>query len=560
MERNFQSPVSGTGRLTMQLASILAVVLLLSHLPGSRGVRFLKLGFILPHIEGDAAIPRRLTREWHSAVNVALEVLGPQYADHFTVVPYLDHASCTSEDASNAAQRLVDVGVLGVVGPACSEAVLGASLTLGKYGIPLVSFAATSDRFREDRQTFWNVFRTSYGDRHQSRAVESMVKAFGTKNIRLFYSNETYGKGLAFDIKKVTRNQAQTKLVAIPYPPPPDLTTYFYNDDDGELMTADDATLIIFAVLPTVAQNLWLAAASLDLKLFKYPYWYFGTDGTTALDLVSEGDADLELITENLQGTLGVAPFKGDYSEATSNFEQFREYWEAQEYRDFPGLLTLPVFPPIQITRAYVPYLIDAIWSFFEAFKYIITVNGLDNVEAGNVVGCFKSEVCIGFKGTTGNVAFNDKWGERRKDVAIPEYSLVNLINVTWAEKAEWIESKPFSINYNNLFSRPGPLPRNASRWGVAASYSLPATYDDASPLSSTVGTLPTPNQNQDRAEGKGKKGGGMSTGMVVVVVLLCVVLVALVGAFIVLKRRKRGVDYERTEFVTTSSGFVRMI
>ena len=53
------------------------------------------------------------------------------------------------------------VGVVGVVGPACSEAAMGAAAVLARSNIPLISFAATADELG-DRATYPTFFRTVY--------------------------------------------------------------------------------------------------------------------------------------------------------------------------------------------------------------------------------------------------------------------------------------------------------------------------------------------------------------------------------------------------------------
>ena len=78
--------------------------------------------------------------------------------------------------AFTSLQRLVDSQVVGVVGPACSEAVVGANSVLKPAGIPFVSFAATADGFAgEDYPTF---FRTVYADRHQAAALGDVVSYY----------------------------------------------------------------------------------------------------------------------------------------------------------------------------------------------------------------------------------------------------------------------------------------------------------------------------------------------------------------------------------------------
>ena len=78
------------------------------------------------------------------------------------------HPSCVRTTRSACAlirletppcQVLLDSHVVGVVGPACSEAAIGASSVLAPAGIPMVSFAATWDGL-VNRKQFPTFFRT----------------------------------------------------------------------------------------------------------------------------------------------------------------------------------------------------------------------------------------------------------------------------------------------------------------------------------------------------------------------------------------------------------------
>lgn len=57
----------------------------------------------------------------------------------------------------------------------------------------------------------------------------------------------------------------------------------------------------------------------------------------------------------------------------------FYDYWVSQSFEDYPGLLTLPVENRFKHPRAYVTSVIDAVWSFYEAFFQILVnqVRGL---------------------------------------------------------------------------------------------------------------------------------------------------------------------------------------
>ena len=85
---------------------------------------------------------------------------------------------------------------------------------------------------------------------------------------------------------------------------PVDYEKYFTDRD------VNSTSISVFATLPIAAENLWKAAFNLNLT--RFPWWYLGSDGAVAFDLIGEGDS-LNHLTHALQGELGVGP----YSEST---------------------------------------------------------------------------------------------------------------------------------------------------------------------------------------------------------------------------------------------------
>ncbi|GJP42166.1 hypothetical protein CLOM_g1769, partial [Closterium sp. NIES-68] len=52
-----------------------------------------------------------------------------------------------------------------------------------------------------DRGRFGTFFRTVFGDRHQAAAVHSLLQEFVFDKIILFFTEETYGSALGYDIE-----------------------------------------------------------------------------------------------------------------------------------------------------------------------------------------------------------------------------------------------------------------------------------------------------------------------------------------------------------------------
>ena len=105
-------------------------------------------------------------------------------------------SGCSGDVAATGAQTLVDAGVLGVVGAACSGATMGANAVLSAAGIPMISYASTSPAL-SDAETHPHFFRVVPSDALQGQAVNDVVAAHGGTAVALLHMNNAYGSGLA---------------------------------------------------------------------------------------------------------------------------------------------------------------------------------------------------------------------------------------------------------------------------------------------------------------------------------------------------------------------------
>ena len=112
-------------------------------------------------------------------------------------IVYAD-SGCDGTMAATAAQALVDAGVVGVVGAACSGASMGANAVLSAAGIPQISYASTSPAL-SDATAYPDFFRVVPSDALQGQALSAVVQADmpvdGT--VGLIHMTNDYGAGLA---------------------------------------------------------------------------------------------------------------------------------------------------------------------------------------------------------------------------------------------------------------------------------------------------------------------------------------------------------------------------
>jgi branched-chain amino acid transport system substrate-binding protein len=112
-------------------------------------------------------------------------------------IVYAD-SGCDGTTAATAAQTLVDAGVIGVVGAACSGASMGANAVLSAAGIPQISYASTSPALT-NATAYPDFFRVVPSDALQGQALSAVVKADmpADGTVGLVHMTNDYGAGLA---------------------------------------------------------------------------------------------------------------------------------------------------------------------------------------------------------------------------------------------------------------------------------------------------------------------------------------------------------------------------
>ena len=112
-------------------------------------------------------------------------------------IVYVD-SGCDGTAAATAAQTLLNAGVVGVVGAACSGASIGANTILSAAGIPMISYASTSPAL-SDSVAHPDFFRVVPSDALQGQALSAVVKADmpADGTVGLIHMTNDYGAGLA---------------------------------------------------------------------------------------------------------------------------------------------------------------------------------------------------------------------------------------------------------------------------------------------------------------------------------------------------------------------------
>jgi branched-chain amino acid transport system substrate-binding protein len=147
---------------------------------------------------------------------------------------------CDPKQAVAAAQKLVDNGVVFVVGHYCSGASIPASKVYEAAGILQISPGSTNPMLTE--QGYANVFRTIGRDDAQGIVAGNyLADHWNDKKIAILHDNTTYGKGLADETKKQLNQRGVTEAIYEAYAP----AKNDYSEEIAALQTADIAVLYV---------------------------------------------------------------------------------------------------------------------------------------------------------------------------------------------------------------------------------------------------------------------------------------------------------------------------
>jgi branched-chain amino acid transport system substrate-binding protein len=104
--------------------------------------------------------------------------------------------ACSAQQGAQAAQKLVNSGVVAVAGGYCSGAAVPAAPIFGRSNIPFVLDASTNPVLTDDGAG--KVFRTCGRDDRQGQfAAKFIADVLKAKRVAVLHDNTTYAKGLA---------------------------------------------------------------------------------------------------------------------------------------------------------------------------------------------------------------------------------------------------------------------------------------------------------------------------------------------------------------------------
>jgi branched-chain amino acid transport system substrate-binding protein len=235
--------------------------------------------------------------------------------------------------ATTVAQKLVDEGVVAVIGHLNSGTTIPASKIYHDNGIPQISPSATATAYTA--QGYNTAFRVMANDAQQGKVLgDYAVTKLGAKKVAIIDDRTAYGQGLADEVEKAVKASGGT-VVAREY-------TSDKATDFTAILTsikAKEPDLIFFGGMDPQAGPMARQMKRLDMKA-----QLLGGDGMQNLNFLKLAGADAE-------GVIASSP--GLPLDSMAGGEDFKKRFEAK-------------YGPIQL---YAPYAYDAVNVVIAAMK-----------------------------------------------------------------------------------------------------------------------------------------------------------------------------------------------
>ncbi len=196
----------------MKRKLFVAMVLSLMVVPflmGSATAKTLKLGSMGPLTGPYAADGNDIKNGVLCAIDVINDQGGVKGFDKIELFP--QDTACDPKQAVAAANKLINLEVVGVIGAYCSSATIPASNTLSEEDIIMITPASTNEKVTDRGLPY--MFRMCGRDDDQApAAVKFMKDALGAKTIFIVDDKTTYSQGLADGVNKTAKKMGLTVL------------------------------------------------------------------------------------------------------------------------------------------------------------------------------------------------------------------------------------------------------------------------------------------------------------------------------------------------------------
>ena len=314
-------PVLVDGAMTLQLACNGHFGMALTF-PGAAHI---KIGMLNP-ITGPIAV---YSPGFSIAAGVAETYMNTIQPLNFQFEVIQADSGCDGTTAATGAQTLIDAGVVGIAGAACSGATLGAIEVAKTAGVPMVSYASTSPAITNYDDGGY-LFRVVPSDAQQGVALAQTVEAAGAWDVAVISMTNDYGAGFADAFTGAYQGEV---CMSATY----DEDTTDFSSIVSDVMSNDCGHV----VMVTYATD--GAALAEELATQEFDGMIFGGDG-----IADESFADAFSDISAMEGITVTKPGAGESSSLGAMFDMF--YGGAAAAAGYEGgIYTREVFDAVAI-------------------------------------------------------------------------------------------------------------------------------------------------------------------------------------------------------------------
>ncbi|GAB6908678.1 ABC-type branched-chain amino acid transport systems, periplasmic component [Desulfosarcina cetonica] len=189
--------------------ALIMALMVIPFLMGTATAKTLKIGSMGPLTGPYAADGNDIKNGVLCAIDVINDQGGVPGFDKIELFP--QDTACDPRQAVAAANKLINLEVVGVIGAYCSSATIPASETLAEEDIIMITPASTNEKVTDRGLPY--MFRMCGRDDDQApAAVKFMKEALGAKTIFIVDDKTTYSQGLADGVDKAAREMGITVL------------------------------------------------------------------------------------------------------------------------------------------------------------------------------------------------------------------------------------------------------------------------------------------------------------------------------------------------------------
>lgn len=184
-------------------------LMMVPFLMGTGFAETLKIGSMSPLTGPYAADGNDIKNGVLCAIDVINDQGGIPGYDKIELFP--QDTACDPKQAVAAANKLINLEVVGVIGAYCSSSTIPASETLDEEDIIMITPASTNEKVTDRGLKY--MFRMCGRDDDQApAAVKFMVEALGAKTVFIVDDKTTYSQGLADGVEKNAKAMGMTVL------------------------------------------------------------------------------------------------------------------------------------------------------------------------------------------------------------------------------------------------------------------------------------------------------------------------------------------------------------